>query len=390
MQIVEVSSPKHIKEFLKIHRTIYKGDEHFISHLDQDIEKVFDEKDNKFFRHGECTRWILQDNSGKTIGRVAAFINRKEKLEQPTGGVGFFECIDNKEAAFLLFDTCKAWLAERNMEAMDGPINFGEKDKYWGLIIDNFEAPPYYCQNYNPEYYVKFFQDYGFDIYYKQLIYRRLVKDKMQEKFAERAERVRSNPKYSIRNIKKAQLDKFTEDFRQIYNAAWGKREGDKFSGMHEAQAKAIMKTIKPVIDEDLTHFVYYEDKPVAFYISLPEINQVFKHMNGNFNWWGKIKFLWHLKVKKSCKTSFGIAFGIHPDFQGKGLEGAIIDNVRAHIQPTVKYDDIIITWIGDFNPKMIAIIESLGANLYRTMATYRFLFDREKEFKRKPIVNVG
>jgi hypothetical protein len=386
MRIHEVSTKTDIKEFLNIHRSLYKNDPHFISHLNQDIEKVFDDKQNKFYRHGEATRWILKDEQGKTIGRVAAFINKKEKLEQPTGGVGFFECIDNKEAAFLLLDTCKAWLAERDMEAMDGPVNFGEKDKYWGMIIDNFEASPYYCQNYNPAYYVRLFEEYGFEIYYKQLIFKREVAMKMQGKFFDRAARIRNNPKYEIRNIKKNELDKFTEDFREIYNAAWGRREGDKFSGMHKAQAKAIMNSIKPVIDEDLTHFVYHEDKPVAFYISLPEINQIFKHVNGNLNWWGKIKFMYHLKVKKSCKTSFGIAFGIHPSHQGKGLEGAIIDNVRAHIQPTLKYDDIIITWIGDFNPKMIAIIESLGATLYRTMATYRFLFDREKEFERKPI----
>jgi GNAT superfamily N-acetyltransferase len=265
---------------------------------------------------------------------------------------------------------------------MDGPINFGERDKYWGLIIENFNLPPYYAQNYNPEYYLSFFESYGFKEFFKQFIYHRNVKDPLQEKYVVRAQRVARDSRYSIRSIEKNKLEKYAEDFRTIYNRAWVKHDNHK--GMPQAQAIALMKKIKPVIDEDLIYFVYFEEKPVAFYISLPEINQLFKYVKGNFNWLGKLKFLFH-RWRGKCTTSFGVAFGIDPDFQGKGIEGAIFNELGKRIQPTMKYQDLIITWIGDFNPKMIQIIEGLGAKKIRTMATFRKLFDENAQLERAP-----
>ena len=104
MKIIIVNDPKTEKEFLNVVNSIYKYDKAFIRPLDQDIEKIFDSNRNPFFKHGKCIRWILKDDNNATIGRIAAFINEKKAFnyEQPTGGMGFFECINNEEAAFLL------------------------------------------------------------------------------------------------------------------------------------------------------------------------------------------------------------------------------------------------------------------------------------------------
>lgn len=385
MLIQEVKDAKTEKEFLQLPFKIYKNDPNWVPHLKQDIQAVFDPKKNKFFRHGEVIRWILIDN-GKTVGRVAAFINHKanKKTKVPIGGMGFFECINEEKAAFMLFDQAKEWLKAKGMEVMEGPINFGEKDKYWGLIIENFDYPPYYNQNYNPAYYIPFFENYGFKKYYEQYIFHRNTSDELIPLLKEKSARIRKNPKFTFETIKKSKLEKYAEDFRTIYNRAWVKHDG--FAGMEKRQSMAIMKTIKPILDEDLIYFAYYEGRPVGFFIALPEINQIFKHVNGNLNWWGKLKFLYH-KWKGTCTTFFGLAFGIDPDFQGKGLEGAIFDECKKVISEKNKYDDVVITWIGDFNPKMIHVIENLGAKKLRTLATYRYLFDREAKFERAPII---
>jgi len=383
MSIREVRDAKSDKQFHELPFEIYKNDPNWVPHLKQDLQKVFDEEKNKFFRHGQLIRWILEKD-GKVIGRIAAFIDEKKnkKSGQEIGGIGFFECINDKEAAFLLFDTAKKWLEDQGMEGMDGPVNFGEKDKFWGLIIENFDYPPYYNQNYNPSYYVDFFESYGFQVYYKQYIYYRKVSDDLKQVHKEKSERIRRDPKYTFSTISKKNLEKYAEDFRTIYNRAWVKHEG--FAGMEKRQAMTIMKAIKPILDEDLIYFAYYDGRPVGFFIALPEINHIFKHVNGNLNWWGKLKFLYY--KWKGIRTFFGLAFGIDPDFQGKGLEGAIFDECKQIV--TGKYDDLVITWIGEFNPKMIHVIENLGAELLRTMATYRKLFDPNAEFeKAKTIV---
>jgi len=385
MSIQEVRDAKTEKEFLRLPFKIYRKDSNWIPHLKQDIQAVFDPKKNKFFRHGEAIRWILNKN-GETIGRMAAFINHKsnKKNDAPIGGIGFFECINDEEAAFILFNQGKKWLEEKGMKGMDGPINFGEKDKYWGLIIENFNYPPYYNQNYNPEYYRPFFENYGFQVYYEQFIYHRKTDDQLIPLLQEKSARIRRDPKFTFKTIEKKTIAKYAEDFRTIYNRAWVKH--DAFSGMEKPQSMAIMKALKPILDEDLIHFAYYDGRAVGFFIALPEINQIFKHINGNLNWWGKLKFLYH-KWKGSCTTFFGLAFGIDPDFQGKGLEGAIFDECQQLILSKNKYKDVVITWVGDFNPKMLHVIENLGAHKLRTLATYRYLFDKDAKFERAPII---
>ena len=161
MQLVEVNTKRTIKSFHQLPFKLYKNNKVWVAHLRQDIESVFDKNKNKQLRHGEVIRWILLDKKEVVIGRVSAFVNRKMKSGKiAVGGMGFFECINDKKAAFILFDACKKWLEERDCEAMDGPINFGEKDKFWGLLVEGFEHQSVYANSYNPAYYQSFFEEY--------------------------------------------------------------------------------------------------------------------------------------------------------------------------------------------------------------------------------------
>lgn len=386
MKLIKVSSEAHKKMFLNCVERIYRDNAYYIRPLDKDVERIFNRKKNKAFRHGDAERWILLNDRKECIGRVAAFVNDKHSSQFPgVGGMGFFECIEDKNAAFKLIDTAKEWLEEHGMEAMDGSINFGERDEFWGITIKNFEQAPYYKQSYTLPYYKDYFEEYGFQIFFKQLVYHRKVNDKLQDKFEERAQRLMRDPDFTVRTIEKNKLDKYTEDFRQIYNAAWGKRDGKSFKGMSAAQAKSIMATIKPILDERLMYYAYYKDEPIAFYISLPEVNQLFKLFNGKFGWLEKLRFIILLKLGR-IKTCFGTAFGVDPKFQGKGVEGLLF-KVCSETLMDSQYDDVIITWLGDFNVKMIHIIESLGAKPIQELATYRYLFDRSKPFERHPMV---
>lgn len=383
MTIIEVTSSKIIQKFHKLPFQIYKEDENWIPHIQQEVESIFNPKENKFHRHGEITRWILQNNEGKTIGRIAAFVNRKKAFSenQPTGGCGFFECINDQKAANLLFETAKEWLEEREMEAMDGPINFGERDRYWGLVVEGHNNPPIYGNAYQPHYYKDLFENYGFQLYFKQFMYERSVNDEIQEKYRKRSDIILQNPDYTFKHLEKDKMFEYAEDFRTVYNKAWATHSN--FKGMSETQARSIIRKLKPVMDPQLIWFAYYQNEAVGFFISLPELNQIFKYINGHLNWWGKLKFLYHQK-RGVCNNVFGLAFGIAPEHQKKGLEGAIITRVKNQFESTnKKYQKIIITWIGDFNPKMIRIVENLGTSKYMTLHTYRKLFDENAPFER-------
>jgi hypothetical protein len=381
MRMQEVKTEADKQSFLQIAVDIYKNDANWIRPLDKDIEEVFDPAKNKFFKRGECVRWLLQDDGGKVIGRIAAFVNRQYKMEQPTGGIGFFDCINDQVAANFMFDHCKAWLQERGMEAMDGPINFGERDKWWGLLTEGFYSP-LYCMNYNPAYYVPLFENYGFQTYFHQVCFAMKVKEQLSEKFYQRHNVIAADPNYKALMIRKAQIDKFAKDFTYIYNKAWAGHGGGK--SLEEKTVLKMFRTMKPVMDEHLSWFVYYKDEPVAMWINLPDLNQYFKHMNGKFGLLQKLKFLILQKFGK-CSRFVGLVFGIIPEFQGKVVDAFMIREGAKVIQPMAKYDDYEMLWIGDFNPKMINIAESLGTYRSRILGTYRYLFDRSKEFKRHP-----
>ena len=388
MQIFPVLSPADEKEFLKLPLKLYKDDPNWIQPLDKDISDVFDTKKNKSFRHGKLQRWLLKDAVGKTIGRVAAFTNTKYKNkgdDVPVGGVGFFECINDQEAANKLLDTGREWLRQQGMEAMDGPINFGERDRWWGMVTKGF-MEPMYCMNYNPPYYVTLFEQYGFRVFYEQVCLSMDPKQTMDKKIRVRHDALAADPKFSSAHIKKDQLEKYAKDFATVYNKAWAGHGGLK--QLAYEQVLIMFKTMKPVMDEDIIWYAYYDGAPVAIFVNLPDLNQWFKHLHGKFGLLQKLKFLWLKQFKKNKKFT-GLVFGVVPEWHGKGVDAYIIAESAMVIQsPKVPYTEYEMQWIGDFNPKMLNIASGLG-DVYRSrsLCTYRYLFDRDKEFVRHPIL---
>ena len=147
IELIKPGNSSALNAWTKLPWRIYKNDPNWIPHLKQDIEKVFDLEKNKLLKvdketgkQGYIERWLLRDGKGEPIGRIAAFVNPKNAWEndQPTGGMGFFECIDDQKAANTLFDTARDFLKSKDMEAMDGPVNLGDRNMFWGLLIENF------------------------------------------------------------------------------------------------------------------------------------------------------------------------------------------------------------------------------------------------------------
>jgi hypothetical protein len=388
MQLEEVNGHRGSQDFIKVNVQLQGKLPHYIRPLDREILEVFDPEKNKTFRHGECARWILRDEQGEILGRIAAFVNKKYRNKGdnlPVGGIGFFDSVNRQDAADTLFDVARHWLLKRGMEAMDGPINFGERDKWWGLVTEGFQEP-LYGMNYNPPYYLELFEKYGFRPFFNQVCFGLDPSAELSPKFIQRHDELAKNPGYSAGYIRKAQLEKFAGDFVTIYNKAYARHGSLK--EMKKEQAMIIFKKMKPFMDEKITWFAYYDDQPIAMYVNIPDLNQYFKHFNGKLGLLQKLKFLW-MKWRKSCRRFTGIVFALVPEFQGKGVDAYIIVESSKIIQPYTHYTEYEMQWIGDFNPKMINVAENLGKTFRsRNLTTYRYLFDRTREFKRHPMVD--
>nr|WP_277631660.1 hypothetical protein [Avrilella dinanensis] len=383
MQTIEVNNPKTEKQFLEVPLSIYQNDKNWIRPLDQDIKAVFDPDKNKILQEGGLLkRWIVKQNQ-TILGRIAAFVNPKYKEKQPTGGIGFFESVDNQEVADLLFDTAKNWLQQQNMKAMDGPINLGERDQWWGLLVEGF-YPPLYHMNYNPPYYRKLFENYGFQNYFNQECFILPFDAEMSDRLKFLHQRIKRTGKYKAEYLKKSNIDKYIMDFVSIYNDAWATHGGGK--QLTKQEGYNIFKEMKPVIDEKLVWFVYHENQPIAFWVNLPDLNYYFKRLNGKFGLWQKLKFLYMLKFVNNPKA-VGIVFGVTQAFQGRGIEAFMIMEGRETIRKDLNYIQYEMQWIGDFNPKMIKIAHELGATVNRKLTTYRYMIDKNIPFERHRIL---
>ncbi len=386
MKLTEVTNAAQAKIFIQVNAVMNKDNPNYIRPLDVEINEVFDKTKNKSFRYGEAKRWILLDDNNQPIGRIAAFTNSKyvnNGTDFPTGGIGFFDCIDNQEAANLLFDIAKKWLQEKGMQAMDGPINFGDRDKWWGLLVEGLEKPPVYGMAYNPPYYQQLMEDYGFKNYYNQYYFAMGVDDPLPPKFPERYAKFKAKPDYSARHISIKNLEKHAQDFATVYNAAWAQHGEAK--EITKDQVMKLFNKMKLVMDERLIWFTYYKEEPIAMWINIPDLNEYFKHFNGKFGWFEKLRLLW-MKRRGECKIFTGVAFGIVPKYQALGVDSFMIQECAYILQHQNWYETYEMGWAGDWNPKMINIYKSLSASQSRRLITYRYIFDEQKNpFERHP-----
>lgn len=387
MQITEVTTARHIRDFHQLPFSIYKDDPNWICPLISMVENVFEPAKNKFFEHGECTRWLLVSDN-KVIGRVAAFINHRKanNFQVPTGGMGFFECINNKEAAFLLFDTCRNWLTERGMKAMDGPINFGENDNFWGLLVEGFTEPGF-GMNYNPPYYLELFKQYGFYTYFEQETQHLDRTKPFPERFWKIADWVRNKPGFEFRHLTKKELPAFLRDFKQVYDEAWQFHEN--FTPIEPEVLLQAFNESKAIIVEELIWFAYHDEKPIGFIVMFPDVNQLIRGFNGKLTLINKLRLLYRHHVSKINRSRI-VILGVLPQYQRYGIESAIFWHLDKEMLKRKWYKEVEISWVGDFNPKMKALLYNVGAVKAKIHFTMRKVFDHTEMMNRATEIPVN
>ncbi len=386
MQLVEVTNKKQVDAFHRLPYFIYKEDKNWVAPLRMMVEDIFNPIKNNTLRKGSACRWLAYKND-KLVGRIAAFHTPgyAGQFEQPTGGVGFFECTNDQEVANQLFDTAKAWLIAEGMEAMDGPINIGENFFNWGLLVDGF-VQQCFGMNYNPDYYHRLWTSYGFQTYYKQYSYHlNITSPDLPERFWKIAAWMAKKPGYHYEHFKFKNRAKYIADFIEIYDEAW--RKHDNYKLIESQDLHDMINSSKLILEEEFIWFVYHEGKPIAFFMMIPDVNQLIKYFPSGKQNFFKILRMLYLKWRKVITNCRVIVMGVVPKFQKSGIESAIFYQLRQVLLRKHWYNDMELSWVGDFNPKMISIFEAVGGKKDKTHLTLRYLFDRQKEFKRSPII---
>lgn len=382
MRIVPVHSRKEESAFLNLPRFLYRHDPNQVIQFDKEIRSAFNPKVNPYFKHGDAVRWIVLNDREETVGRIAAFYDsHKDEADYvKSGGCGFFESIDDQQVAFLLFDTAKDWLLKHGYEAMTGPINFGENDTNWGCLVQGF-VPQALGMNYNFPYYKNLFESYGFKLYYRQLSFHLDLVKPFPERFWKIAAWIHKREGYTYKHYDPSKTAQFVDDTASIYNQAWSKFRED-FTPMDPASLYDELRKIKSFMDPEMIWYAYHNGEPIAFYMFLPDANQIFRHMNGKLNLLNKLKFLYY-KRNNTITRARGTVAGVIPKFQNSGVESGIFYELRKVMDHKPHYKEFELSWVGDFNPRMISLYQATGAVHAKTHHTYRYLFDQKKPYRR-------
>lgn len=369
MRIAAVDTKKELKQFTAFPYTLYKHDPNWVPHLLVDQKDLLNQDSHPFWKHAEG-RFFLAIKDGRTAGRIAAIIDHKhiEFHEEKIGFFGFFESIKDEETALLLLQAAKDWLKEKGMPRMRGPLNPSQNEEC-GLLVDAFDSPPMIMMTYNPPWYADFFEKFGLkkamDLYAYEVDGRKPPPEKIQRV----AETVKKKLELSVHPLDMKNYLGEIEKVWQVYNQAWSKNWG--FVPFTRAEFEHLGKNLKAAIVPDLALIVEKDGKPIAFSISLPDMNQaLIKLRNGRLLPWGIFKLLYYTRKINKVRI---VILGVIHEYQRKGIDSILYletwKNAVRHGYYTGE-----MSWILETNEMMNRSAVMLSGQIYKTYRMYEMV----------------
>ena len=365
LYVEEVRSEQDLMTFIRFPWKIYQGDRYWVPPLIKDLLSKFS-PNHPFRSHSEMI-FLLAYKEGEIAGRIAGIIDHHyvEFHQDKVGFFGFFESTVNAEVAEILLSRVEAWLKEHGMERMIGPMNPSTNDEC-GLLVEGFDTSPCLMMPYNPRYYPSLLESFGLK---KAMdLYAYWVEDSpfFHDRLTRIAEKMRKRePQLQVRPIDLRHFDEELKVVKEIYNHAWSKNWG--FVPLTEEEIDDLAKNLKPLVVPDLILFAYWGEEPIGFSVSLPDYNEVLKHLNGKVGLLGGLKFLYYSRKITKVRV---MLLGVKHAFQKKGVEGLLY--FETFRRGTKKgYFQAECSWILEKNLLMQHGIEAMGGKRYKTYRIY-------------------
>lgn len=308
------------KRFVDFLWDVYRDDPHWVPPLKDEELGLITPGKNPWFEHAQAALW-LAERDGRVVGRVSAQVDELvlEHMGAGTGLFGMFEALD-AEAATALIATAEEWLRAQGMTRAVGPISLSIWDQP-GLLIEGFdEAPTAMMGHHRPEY-RGWLETAGYrkarDLYTYELDIR-IEMVPMIRRLIESGER---NPRIRMREVDKSRFDEEAALILGILNDAWSDNWG--FVPLTEAEIAYAGKKLKPIIFEDLVTVAEVDGRPQAFMITIPDINELTRDLNGELFPFGWAKLLWRLRRPRVRRMRVPL-MGVAKALQGSRLAGQL------------------------------------------------------------------
>ncbi len=364
--------------FHNFQKQIYKDYPKWIPPFRFEIEKIFNPEKNSFFQGGECERYLMFD--GDEIVARFAVMNQPQRdrvLNPKMGGFGFLELINDQNVMNGVIEFASNWHKERGYSAFRGPVNFGENNNYWGLLVENFDETPIYGMHYHPPYYKELVERTGAKKLDDHWSYRRDFDQPLPERLVKITNRIEEKLNVEIRPVNFKDPEEDAEAIRKIYNEAWSNQDivdrEQEFTELTRETVYKMVDQLKRVVIPESVLIASVEGKPASFIVSIPDLNEVSKTTGGRMRWW-QIPRLFLLK--RHVKRLRNLVFGTLPEYRKKGLEALVfVRGIQMTKKAAPSLDYLEGAWVSEKNWLMQRSLEALGCHHHKTHRTYIWKF---------------
>jgi len=362
INVIEVESSKLLHTFITLPFILYKDEPNWVAPLISERKDFFNKKKNPFFR-GARTKLFIAMRENKPVGRIATCINynHNEFHGESVGFFGFFDCIDDYDVAAKLLKVAMITLKSEGMEKLRGPASFSTNHEV-GFLVEGFDSPPVVMNPYNPPYLPKLAEKFGLKKVMDLYAYK-IQDDLLSDRHMRVVERIKKRNKIKIRPIDFSRFDEEIKLINHIYSNAWSNNWG--FVPMPDDEFIHAAQDLKQVADPDLILIAEVDGEPAGFCMSLPDINQVLKRLNGRLFPTGLIKLIWHMKIRRKIDGVRVMTMGVVHKYRKRGIDNILY--VETYNRGTAKgYKWAELSWILETNELMRGAAESLGGKLYK------------------------
>jgi GNAT superfamily N-acetyltransferase len=364
-QTREVTTKADLRAFIDLPWRIYAGDPNWVPPLKAEVRARLDFGHHPFWEHARGALF-LAERDGRLVGRISAQVddNYNNLWSEKLGSFGFFECVDDQGVADALFGAATDWVRRQGMTVLRGPMSPSSNDE-WAFLIEGFDKPPVLMMPYNPRYYPTLAERHGFAKAKDLLAFYKHASTPIPERFVELARKLRANPRLSLRPVNLKDLDNEMVIIRDIYNASWERNWG--FSPMTDKEMDLMARDLVNIADPNMVLLAFYDGKPAGLAITLPDLNQVLKRVNGRLGPIGLLKFLYY---RRKIKGSRALVFGTKKEYRRLGLPILMLHETEEYMRSR-GYEWCELSWNLEDNRLINDFDREVGAEVYKRYRVY-------------------
>ena len=366
-----VSGKADLKAFLDLPFGLYRQDPHWVAPLYLERLEHLDPRKNPYFRHAEVALF-LAFRGERPVGRITAQACRlrAERFADGTGQFGFLEAEDDPAVFAALFEAASSWLAARGLSRMQGPFNFSINDEM-GLLVEGFDTPPSMMMGHALPYYATRLEELGFAKAKDVIAYDFEDPGHIPRTLKAAYDRALANPDIAVRPLDKKRLMRELEIIVAIANDAWSENWG--FVPWTQEEMTALGNNLKLLVTGDYIAIAEYKGEPAAMAVSLPNINDWIRGLDGRLLPFGWAKLAWNLMARPPRSVRMPL-MGVRKAFHGTAMGGvlgmAALARVRSyHVSRGTMRGEL--SWILEDNMRMRRMIETFGGKAYKTYRIY-------------------